>query len=397
MKNTTQEKLEIHLNPEISTWRDEKLVNQELFEDIRSRGILQPLLARRLEDGRVELIGGHRRLLALQALGKTPEDADVKILENVSDVDAILMALSENRYRQDLKPVEEARAFQTLQKYKLSIKQIAKKVNRSESYVRGRLSLLEMPAEVQNLIQSGKVDVSYAEPLKLLADNPDAQINLARRVNTGYSSIDTVEEMEEAIQEVKEEKHKYEELVAKYGPCPKCGSHIIEDHRYFDENKLTCKKCKHQWHRETKDPWEYYQLKEKAKELGLDLELKGPNDAKLTPAEIVQIIDERTEAVTKVDKPNPAFRSNRTPAEMLVPLILDNVMSATIDGEEITLKLIDDHDLHFMAQKKDYKSGEKSRVTVTEETWRHEDTGSIAYRKPRVEQYLASLKTTLSD
>lgn len=399
--NETSETKQIHLNPEISKWRDEQLVNQELFEDIRERGQLQSLVARRLKNGELELIAGHRRLLAMQALGKNLEDMDIKVLDNVSNVDAVLMAISENRHRQDLKPIEEARAFRTLRKYRLSLKKIAEKVNRSESYVRSRLNLLEMPEQVQGMIQSGDVEISYAEPLKKLKDDPEAQIQLAKKVkNSGpysYGGIKTVEQMEEAIQEFKEKRKHKEDLVKQYGSCPKCGSKLISDQRYFDKEKLSCDECDHEWHRETKDPWEYYELIERARRLGLDLELKGPNDAKLSPAEITKIIEERTEAVTKVEKPNPSFRSNYTPAEMLVPLIQDNVMSATIDGEEITLKLIEDSTLNFSVVKKDYVAGEKSRVTV-KEGWRGEETDKLAYRKPRVERYLKSLKLqTLSD
>lgn len=80
------EKFELVMHPEISKWRKDKTVNQALYEDLREKGQLQNLVARRLKNGKVELLAGYQRFVALRALGVKPEDMDIKVKENVSDI-----------------------------------------------------------------------------------------------------------------------------------------------------------------------------------------------------------------------------------------------------------------------------------------------------------------------
>lgn len=123
------ESIQIRLNPEISNWRTDKKPDKELMADIKEKGQVEAITARRLPDGSLEIISGNRRYAALKELNVKQEDMKITILENVGEEDAILMALSGNRYRKDFTAVEEARAFNTLRKtMKWTIEKIAKKV-----------------------------------------------------------------------------------------------------------------------------------------------------------------------------------------------------------------------------------------------------------------------------
>ena len=363
---TEVKEVKLNLNPEISEWRTgNKLVDKDLKENLSEQGQLQSLVARRLPNGELELIAGHRRYIALKALGKKPGEMDIKILENVSTIDAMLMAISENQVRQDFTAVEEGRSFASLRKLKFTVANIAKRVNRSESYVRSRLTILELPEKIQALIDEGRIELSYAEPLMKLDGFEEAQMELAKKIaSKGWDSIKTVKEAEEEITRVLEAKKRREEAVAKYGACPKCEGKNISQQGWGNDKKVSCA-CGYSWNAETKDPWELYELKQNATRLGLELKIDGKNGS-LTPKEVAAIIVERQDAIKKVDKPNPSFRSLKTVNELLEPLIAGgNVLSMSVDNDKITVKLVQESNLYFSVVGKPYKSGEKSRITVS--------------------------------
>ena len=383
--------VEIQFNPEISSWRTPEKGDKKLRLDLKNRGQLENLIFRRLENGKLELIVGSRRYRELQALGVPFEEMDKKILEKVSDIDAALIALSENLFRKDFSPIEEARAFATLRKYKIKVSDIAKKVQKSEAYVRQRIALLDMPQQVLELMEQGKIEFSYAVPLKKLKGMEEAQIEMAKEIakdnRYGYG-ITTVQKAEGAVEKVLAEQKRREELVAKYGPCIKCGSKNIEE--TWEDNKLRCRDCKGEWHKETKDPWEVFELKQKAEKMGLNLELESPQKAKLTPKEVAQIVEERKKVIEEVENPDPSFRSLVSVGQLLAPLIRDdNILKLTVDGDEVQLKLIKETNLHFTALRKIYKTGEKCRITV-QSGWR--DGEDIAHRLPAVKRFEKSLK-----
>lgn len=386
-----KEEKELKWHPEIAKWRTDQSPNQGLMENIRSRGQLQNIVARELPSGELEGLAGHRRYLALQALGKKTSEMGIAVMKDVSDEEALLIALSENSDRSDFSPIEEARAFESLRKMRLSVEAIAEKVHRSESYVRDRLALLELPKAVQKPIDEGSVEVSYAIPLKKLDGFEKAQLALVKKIaSKNYDQIKSVKEAEAEVTRVLEAKKEREQIVIKYGPCPSCGSKNIESANYGNtKDKVHCNDCKYEWNAETKDPWQLYELKRDAKRLGLDLEVQTPDKATLTPEEVTKIVEERREVVRKEEKPNPSFRSKRTVEQLLAPLIADdNVLSMHVEKDTVTLKLIKEPNLYFIAVKKPYRTGEQSRITV-EVGW-HEDE-DIAHRMYILKKYEESL------
>jgi ParB/RepB/Spo0J family partition protein len=138
----------------------------ELTESIKRRGILQPLLARRDDDGDICLVAGHRRLAAARAAGLDR----VPLLIATDGHDAFEDAITENLQRQDLRPVEEARALERAQQQGgLNQKALAERLGKSPAYVRDRLRLLRLPAQAQGAIDVGQIPVSAAKPLERIA------------------------------------------------------------------------------------------------------------------------------------------------------------------------------------------------------------------------------------
>ena len=150
----------------------------ELAESIRQKGILQPLLVRRV-DGGYELIAGERRLRAAQRLGM--EQVPVTI-RDCADGEMLELALIENIQREDLNPLEEARGYRRLSdEFALTQDEIAKRVGKDRSTVANTVRLLQLPQEVQREIERGALSAGHARAL-INAGSEAAKIKLAREV-----------------------------------------------------------------------------------------------------------------------------------------------------------------------------------------------------------------------
>ncbi|MCJ7770134.1 ParB/RepB/Spo0J family partition protein, partial [Candidatus Bathyarchaeota archaeon] len=150
--------VQIRLNPEIAGWRSEKKPDKELMEDIKRNSQVEAITARKMPDGTLEIISGNRRYAAMLEDGISPEDMKINVLEDIKDDDAIVMAIAGNTFRKDFTAIEEARAFNTLREMKWSVKKIAERLNHSESYVKDRLEILDLPKPIQNMVVEGKVE-----------------------------------------------------------------------------------------------------------------------------------------------------------------------------------------------------------------------------------------------
>lgn len=150
----------------------------ELARSIIANGVVQPLILRR-KGARFELIAGERRWRAAQRAGLTKIPA---VLRNVSDDKVLEIALIENIQREDLNPIEEARAYKKLiDTLGLTQETVAERVGRDRSYVTNYLRLLRLPEDIQELLQSGRLSTGHARTL-LAVDHVDVQRRIARKV-----------------------------------------------------------------------------------------------------------------------------------------------------------------------------------------------------------------------
>lgn len=135
----------------------------ELAENIAQHGVLQPILIRPLSNGSYRIVAGERRWRAARAAGLTEMPA---VVREMSDFEAAQFSLIENLQREDLNPIEEARAYQRLMKeFEMTQEQVASTVSRSRSAVANMVRLLKLPDEVQEDIAAGNISVGQAKVL----------------------------------------------------------------------------------------------------------------------------------------------------------------------------------------------------------------------------------------
>lgn len=140
-----------------------------LAGSIAEHGVLQPLVVRPVEEG-YQLIAGERRLRASQMAGLTSVPV---VVRRANDQQALLLALLENLQREDLNPLEEARAFlRLMDEFGLAQEEVGKAVGKGRSTVSNTMRLLKLPVEVQQDLAGGRLSAGHARALLALADSP---------------------------------------------------------------------------------------------------------------------------------------------------------------------------------------------------------------------------------
>ncbi len=164
----------------------------ELAASIKESGLLQPILVRRKGDGIFELISGERRWRATKEAGL---DTIQAVIRNCSDQEAILFALVENLQREDLNPMETARAYsRMMNEFGLTHDSIAQKVGCDRSSVANSVRLLNLHHDVQALVESGTLSAGHAKAL-LALDTPETQCKLAKTVAARALSVRETERL----------------------------------------------------------------------------------------------------------------------------------------------------------------------------------------------------------
>jgi ParB family chromosome partitioning protein len=172
-----------------SVFDDRKL--EELANSIRTNGVVQPVLLRR-KGSRFELIAGERRWRAAERAGLTKIPA---VVRSVSDDKVLEIALIENIQREDLNPIEEARAYKKLiETLGLTQETVAERVGRDRSYVTNYIRLLKLPEDIQELLQAGRISTGHARTL-LGVDQSDVQRRIARKIIDKDLSVRATEQM----------------------------------------------------------------------------------------------------------------------------------------------------------------------------------------------------------
>ena len=161
-----------------------------LADSIKAQGLIQPVVVRPRLAGGYELIAGERRWRAAREAGLATVPA---VVREADDRDSLLLGLVENVAREDLSPVEEARAYALLlDEFGLSLGEVAERVGKSKPAVSNRVRLLELPDDLLALVGRGELTEGHARAVLAIPDN-DARRRLARRIVTEGISVRAAE------------------------------------------------------------------------------------------------------------------------------------------------------------------------------------------------------------
>jgi ParB family chromosome partitioning protein len=170
---------------------------KELAASIEQRGVLQPIMVRRVGE-EYELVVGERRFQAAKTLGWEKIPA---ILKHLSDDEILQISLIENLQREDLNPIEEAEAYESLiKKLKLSQEEVAKQVGRDRTSITNALRLLKLPKEVKDLLVAGKISAGHARALLGLASEKET-IRVSRLIVAKGLSVRQTENLVKRLKE----------------------------------------------------------------------------------------------------------------------------------------------------------------------------------------------------
>jgi len=180
------EEMRPHSEQPRKSFDEEKL--QELAASIKEKGVVQPLVVRKLAD-HYQIIAGERRWRAAQKAGL--HEVPV-VIQDVSEDWALEIALIENIQREDLNVMEEAFAYQNLiEKFDLTQEAVAKRVGKERSTVADAIRLLRLPAAVQKDVVAGKLSMGHARALLALDDEKQMLQLQSRIVASGLSVRET--------------------------------------------------------------------------------------------------------------------------------------------------------------------------------------------------------------
>src|SRR5438132_6959196 len=169
----------IHANPRQPRRRFDNEATTALADSVRVQGIIQPVLVRPRAAGGYELIAGERRWRAAQQAGAPTVPA---LVRETDDRETLLLGLVENVAREQLSPIEEARAYALLiDEFGLSLGEIGERVGRSKPAVSNRLRLLELPDDVLAMIERGELTEGHARAVLAVPDSQGRR-RLARTI-----------------------------------------------------------------------------------------------------------------------------------------------------------------------------------------------------------------------
>ena len=172
-----------------SIFRQQKL--DELAQSIRHTGIIQPLVVRRNGE-RFQIIAGERRWRAAQIAGLHRVPCVVK---EIPEENVLELSLIENIQREELNPIEEAKAFKKLlEGQHITQDEVARRVGRDRTSITNALRLLKLPQEIQRLVEENKLSMGHARSL-LSIDTEDRQILLAREITARSLSVRETEQL----------------------------------------------------------------------------------------------------------------------------------------------------------------------------------------------------------
>lgn len=174
-----------------------------LADSIREYGVLQPILVRPLGTGMYQIVAGERRWRAARMLGLDEVPVNIKELSNL---EAMQIAIVENLQRENLNPLEEASGYSELiEKFGMTQEKVAKLVGRSRSAVANAVRLLTLPESVQKMVENGDLSAGHARAL-LAFDDEELLIATAQKAAGGGLTVRQVEKIAQKSTEETPEK-----------------------------------------------------------------------------------------------------------------------------------------------------------------------------------------------
>lgn len=171
-------------------WDENEL--KELAESIRQNGVIQPILVRPAGDGQYEIIAGERRFRAAQIAGLS---AIPVLIRQATEEQMLELALVENIHRADLNPIERAQAYQKyIQSFSLTQTEAAQRLGEDRSVISNYLRLLDLPADVQEMLKAGQLSMGHARAILALQEE-EVRRKLANRAMAGRLSVREVEQI----------------------------------------------------------------------------------------------------------------------------------------------------------------------------------------------------------
>lgn len=187
---------------------------KDLADSIRQYGVLQPLVVSRVEtpneEGGLkvdyELIAGERRLRASRLAGLAQVPAVIR--KEQDPMMKLELAIIENLQREDLNPIDRARAFMRLaSEFKFSHADIGRKVGKSREFVSNSMRMLQMPQEIIDALSAGKINEGHTRPILMLNDRPDEQAVLFKEIVYKKMTVREAERIARGIAKEKVRKH----------------------------------------------------------------------------------------------------------------------------------------------------------------------------------------------
>jgi ParB family chromosome partitioning protein len=207
---STQEVLidSIDANPYQTRRRINEAAMEELAESIRASGVVQPVVLRPGPNGRFQLVAGERRWHASKRAGKTTIPA---VIRQISNEQAMEITIIENLQREDLNPIEQAKAFERLSReFGLTQEQIAARTGKDRASIANFIRLLKLPEALQDALETGVLSFGHGKVLLALAGFPEHIERAAREVIEKQLSVRQTEELVGKLLNPQAAEHKQE-------------------------------------------------------------------------------------------------------------------------------------------------------------------------------------------
>ena len=177
---------------------------QELAQSIKENGLIQPIIVRKSPVLGYEILAGERRYRASIAAGLSEIPV---IIKQLSDQDMMLHSIIENLQRENLNPIEEAKAYQSLIDKGFTHTEIAEKMGKSRPYITNLVRLLGLPKHILTEVESGKLSQAHARLLIQLSS--DKQDTLLNRIQTENLSVRQVEQILQKTKKISKKEKDY--------------------------------------------------------------------------------------------------------------------------------------------------------------------------------------------